>query len=294
MPKNIPTLLLDQYGKPGTSTCFLVKIVTKENGVFGFTTADFIINFNDGFGSIPYVPDEELRPQNIQSSADMTVDNTKLIGWFSDEIEQKVLSGAFDSGEISIYRVSYLRLAYGYEVVAFGRVGDIEFSTDAKEKRKIEFRSLTQQLIVNGNQFYSLTCRADFGDDKCGMPFEWHNGTIDLIPGENPFLTFKITGVSQPADYFELGVVNYLSGDNEGADLEVESWAADGTVKLSYPSPYPAGDGDSIRIRRDCGKTETDCINYDNIVNMRAEHLTPTEDQSLMVPGAYIKSQNSL
>lgn len=294
MPKQIPIALQLQFGKPGTSTCFLIKIVTKEDGIFAFTTADFVVRFNDGLGEVSYLPDEELRPQNIQSSADMTVDNTKLLGWFKEAVERKVISGAFDSAEITIYRVSYLRLAYGYEVVGYGTVGEIDYNSDGKSKRGVEFRSLTQQLTVNTNQYYSLTCRAQFGDSKCQMPLIWFAGTVQLIPNENAQLVFKVTGISQPAGYFELGVIHFDSGDNEGADWEIESWAADGTVKLSYLSPYPVANGTAVRLRKDCGKTETDCMSYGNIVNMRAEHLTPTEDQSLMVPGAYIKSQNAL
>lgn len=294
MQKNIPLLLIQQFAKPGTSTCFLIKIVTRENGIFGFTTADFLIRFDDSFGLVEYWPNEELRPQNIQSTADMTVDNTKLLGWFSDAVEKKVLSGAFDSAEMTIYRVSYNRLSYGAEIVGYGTVGEVEYSSDAKDKRKVEFRSLTQQLTVNTNQYYSLTCRADFGDDRCGMPFVWESGTVELIPGENPNLVFKVNGISQPADYFELGVLNAVDGDNAGADEEIESWGADGRVKLSYPLPYQMDDGVAVRLRKDCGKTETDCKNYGNIVNMRAEHLTPSEDQAVMVPGAYIKNQNAL
>lgn len=294
MAKNIPIALLDTFGKPGTSTCYLVKIVTREDGIFGFASTDFIVNFNDGLTLTAYQPDEELRPQNIQSSADMTVDNTKLIGWFNDAVERKVLSGAFDAAEITIYRVSYLRLSDGYEIVGYGTVGEVEYNSDAKDKRKVEFRSLTQQLVANTNQFYSLTCRADFGDDRCGMPFVWFDGEVELIPDQNAFLIFKVTGIVQPDDFFALGVLHVVDGDNAGADLEIESWDSDGNVKLSYVSPYVFVNGINVKLRQDCEKTETACIAYGNIINMRAEHLTPVEDQSLMVPGAYIKSQNAL
>jgi uncharacterized phage protein (TIGR02218 family) len=297
MAKNIPLQLIEALQKPGTSTCYLVKVKTKEDGIFGFSTADFTLRLDDGLGEVEYSPDEELAPRNIQSTADMTVDNTKLVGWFYDLVEQKVLSGAFDSAEITIFRVSYLRLNLGYEIVGYGTIGEIEYNTDSKDRRKIEFRSLTQQLIPNGNKQYSLTCRTQFGSEECGMPFVWHNGTAEKIPGENPYLIFKVLGVSQPDGYFELGVINYITGQNAGADLEIESWTqdgADGIVKLSYPSPYPVEDGDEVRPRQDCGKTETDCLAYGNIVNMRAEHLAPVEDQTLSVPGAYIRSRGSL
>lgn len=293
MAKNIPIQLLNEFGKRETATAYLIKILSRENTAYGFTSSDKIIRFNDGFGLVEYFPDEELSPQNIQSTANMTVDNTKLVGWFKQAIEQKVLSGAFDAGEVTIYRVAYLNIGAGAEIVGYGRVGEVEYNSDAKDKRKIEFRSLTQQLTVNGNLDFSLTCRAQFGDNKCKMPFEWNAGTIETIPGENPFLVFKVNGIARPENYFELGVINYIDGPNAGADLEIESWSANGLVKLSFVSPYAASNGTAVRLRKDCGKTESDCLAYGNIVNMRAEHLTPTEDRALMVPGAYVKSSGS-
>lgn len=293
MERLIPLLLINEYVKGG-STCFLVKVVTKEDGVFGFCTTDHTVRFNDGEGLIAYKPDEELRPQNIQSSADMTVDNTVLMGWFKEAMEQKVIAGAFDAAEITIYRVAYNRLDLGAEIVGYGLVGEVEFNSDAKDKRKVEFRSLTQMLLANTNQIWSITCRADFGDERCGMPFVWEAGTVELYPDEDDTLIFRVDGITRPDNYFELGVINIIDGPNAGIDLEIESWDSDGRVKLSYRAPYPLTEATNVRLRRDCNKTETDCKNYGNIVNMRAEHLTPVEDSSLMVPGAYIKSQNAL
>jgi hypothetical protein len=112
--------------------------------------------------------------------------------------------------------------------------------------------------------------------------------------GDNPYVQFTVAGVAQPDDYFQLGIIEFLTGQNAGATIEVETWLASGVVQTSFLLPFPASVGDTLRIRKDCGKTEADCIAYGNIVNMRAEHLTPVQDQSLMVPGAYIKSEGGL
>lgn len=290
--KQIPIQLLNSLKRPGRSTCFLVKVVDNENNVHGFTTLDAVVNFNDGIHQVAYAPNQEMRPQNIQSSSDMDVDNTELLGWFGPTVEQLVLAGKFSMAEITIYRVSYLRLSYGAEVVAFGTVGEIEYSTNAQGKRKVEYRSLTQQLKQTVNEQYSLTCRVPFGGEECGMPLVWEDATI--IDIEDNFLRFRVSGISRPDNYFTLGVVKFTSGNNDGAELEIESWTTDGWITLSFVTPYPIPNGGSVRIRQDCDKTEFACKAYGNIVNMRAEHLTPVQDQSLMVPGAYIKSQNAL
>lgn len=290
--KEIPIQLLTALKRPGRSTCFLVKIVDNEGNVHGFTTLDAVVNFDDGIHAAAYLPNQEMRPQNIQASSEMTVDNTELLGWFGPTIEQLVLAGRFSMAEITIYRVSYLRLSYGAEVVAFGTVGEIEYSANAQGKRKVEYRSLSQQLKQRVNDRYSLTCRVPFGSEKCGMPLVWENATIVNV--EDNFLRFQVSGITRPDNYFTLGVVRFDSGLNETAELEIESWTDDGWITLSFVTPYPIPLGGNVAIRQDCDKTEFACKAYGNIVNMRAEHLTPVQDQALMVPGAYIKSQNAL
>lgn len=291
--KNIPLQLLERMQRPTGSWAFLAKVVSRKDGsVYGFTTLDADIEFNDGIHTVVYDCSNELRPQNIQQDLTYEADSTDLLGWFNDELEKLVLAGRFDRAELTIYRVSYLHLEAGYEVMAYGTVGEIDFSPNAKSKRKVEYVSLKGQLEQTINDMYSLTCRTEFGSEECKMPFVWENGTVAGV-GSSPYLSFQIVGPSRPAGYFDFGVIDVLTGDNTGATLEVESWAADGRVKLSFLAPYPFKNGDTLRIRRDCGKTAADCKAYGNIVNMRAEHLTPVEDAGVMVPGAYIKSVNA-
>lgn len=291
--KTIPISLQDRLSRPTGSWAYLAKVVSKKDGsVYGFTTLDADIRFNDGIHDVVYDCSNELRPQNVQQDLSYEADNTELLGWFNKSLEKLVLAGRFDRAELTIYRVSYLHLEDGAEVIAYGTVGEIDFSPNAKSKRKVEYISLKGQLEQTINEMYSLTCRTQFGSDECGMPFVWENGTVANV-GSSPYLAFQVTGPSRPAGYFDFGIIEVLTGDNTGAELEIESWAADGTVQLSFLAPYPMKNGDTVRVRRDCGKTESDCKAYGNIINMRAEHLTPVEDAGVMVPGAYIKSVNA-
>lgn len=290
--KKIPTPLQVNLEKQGTSTCFLVKIVCKDGDALGFCSLDADLTFNDGEHNLTYDSAQELFPQNLQQELDYSVDNTDLLGWFNSTMETQVLAGKFDFAEVTIYRCAYLVLSSGVEVLAYGTVGEIDFMPTSDGKRKVEYRGLTQQLKTNVSQPWSLTCRAEFGDDRCGMPFVWYNGTVSAV-GDDPYTKFTTSGVAQPDDYFVLGVIEFLTGDNAGKELEVESWLASGIVQLSFLAPYPVAIGDTFRIRQDCDKTETSCKNYGNIINMRAESKTPVQDQAIMVPGAYIKSVGS-
>jgi len=287
--KKIAEALREAFLKPGTSTCFCIKLVSVEGEAFGFTTLDTDIQFDDGIHNIVYDSTQELSPQNIQQEAAYESDNTELTGWFNDVIEQMALAGRFDSAEVTIYRIAYLRKELGAEVVAYGSLGEVDFSQDNDGKRKVEYRGLTQQLQTKTIPLYSLTCRAKFGDDRCGMVFQWEAATVTSVT-DNPFLVLTVSGPAQIDDYFNLGVLEGLTGDNAGAQIEVETWNTTGEIKLSFMAPFAFKVGDTLRIRRDCNKTEAMCLAYGNIINMRAEHLTPVQDRSVMVPGANIKS----
>lgn len=295
MKTDIPILLLDALAKPGKSTCFLIKVKSKlTDAVYGFTTLDAAIRFNDGKDNILYRAHNVLNPQNIQASwAIGDVDNTELHGWFDDVIGQVVTAGLLGGAEITIYRVAYNHLSYGAEVVAFGTVGKAEFSASKQGSRKIEFRGLSDALSRKVSPVYSLTCRNEFGDERCGKQFIWEPATISEV--YNNLMAFKVTGVSRPAEYYNFGVVKFIDGNNANVQMEVESWEADGTVKLSFLTPYAITPTTEVWFRKDCDKMDTTCIDtYSNIVNFNGEHLTPVQDQSLMVPGAYIKSNNAL
>lgn len=294
MKTDIPITLLDALAKPGKSTCFLIKIKSSSVGVYGFTTLDAAVKFNDGRDELTYRPYNVLQPQNIQSSWDITEsDNTELHGWFDDAIAQLFTAGLFSDAEITIYRVAYNHLNYGAEIVAYGTVGRAEFSASKQGSRKIEFRGLSDALMRKVNPVYSLTCRNEFGDERCGVPFVWEPGTISEVFDNRR--SFKVTGISRPLGYYDFGVVLFKDGSNESVQWEVETWSSDGDVKLSFPTPYSFDVGTQVWFRRDCNKFDVTCIEvYNNIVNFNGEHLTPVQDQSLMVPGAYIKSTNAL
>lgn len=290
--KTIPIQLESLYQKPGRSTTFCVKVVSRSGNVYGFTNLDDVVRFNDGVHYVEYDPTQSLVPQNIQNVSSMEPDNTELHGWFSNTLKDLIAAGEFNSAEITIYRVSYLRLSAGAEVVAYGLVGTVEYSAAHSGNRKVEFRGLDEMLSVAQTDLYSLTCRNEFGDELCGMPFVWEDGTVTAV--DDARSRFTISGVARPDDYFVLGVVLFVDGENATATLEVESWTAGGDVKLSFPTQQNINVGDAVRIRRDCDKTWFSCKAYNNVVNMNAEHLAPVQDTSIMVPGAYIKSTNAL
>ena len=290
--KNIPIQLLNSLKQSGRSTCFLVRITDDDGGVHGYTNLNRVVHFDDGDGVVTYRAKYEMNPQNIQNTSNLDVDNTELEGWFDEVVTKLVLAGKFANAKICVYRINYLHPEFGAEIVSYGTVGKVDFSENRQGKRKIEWKSYSDLLKDKLNDQYSLTCRNEFGDDRCGMPFVWDAGSIADIQDNR--MRFQITGVTRPDYYYNFGVVEFLDGDNATYWMEIEDWTADGWLTLTFVTPFALTLGTAVRLRRDCDKLHATCVAYGNVINMNAEHLTPTENQSVMVPGAYIRSSNAL
>ncbi len=292
--KNIPIQLQTLYEQQTRGTCFLIKIVSQDGlRVFPFTSLDATIRYDDGDHNLLYHPTQALLPQNMQWTSEMESDNTELHGWFNAVVKAAMLSGSLNSAEITIYRVAFYHIGAGAEIIGYGRLGKVEYAANKQGKRKIEFMGLDHILEQASNPLYSHTCRWGYGDENCGMPFDWHNGVVTEVATGYPRTRFKVSGVTAADDFFNLGMALFTDGDNETADPEIDTWTSDGWVWLGWPTPANIEVGAAVRLRVDCDKTPATCKSKGNILNIGSEHLLPSQETAIMVPGAYIKSSNS-
>lgn len=292
--KQIPVALQSHLQEHATTWCYFMRIacVGKYAGVVrGFTSLDETLEYDDGQGAVLYKSDNGFMPAQFQRAADFSVGNTDLTGWVTDEsiTEQDILSGIFDSAEVTIYRVNYMNLAAGHEVVDFGTLGETQFD---ENRWQCEFRSLMQQAKQPFGEGYSLTCRNQYGDALCKKPFEWVTATVTGV-AEDATLVIQCDALTQDEGFFAPGVLEATSGGNNGADMDVDEFLDGGFVRLALAMPLPFEVGDTIRIRRDCDKTFETCKARDNHLEFNGEHLTPVADTGLAVPGAYVVQQGA-
>lgn len=291
--KSIPIALQSHLDQDATTLCQLVRVETKDGEVLGFTDLDADVIYDDGNGSVTYVAENGFTPSRHQASADMAVDNAELSGVVQSGgiTEAQIRAGLFDYAKVRIYRVNYMDLTQGHEIIATGTAGETHFSANGW---RTEFRSLTQQLKQPISNLYSLTCRVPFGSAKCGKSFTWVSGTVTSV-GTNTRLTFTDSALTQADAYFDGGVVEWLTGNNAGAQMEVETHASD-TITHALPLAYAIQAGDTFRVRKDCSKVHDDADNgctfhwgTDWPLHFRGEPLIPVSDGgSNMAPGAQI------
>lgn len=313
--KSIPIALQNHLNEDATTLCLLTRVETKDGTVIGFTDLDEDVVYDDGDGAVTYSAENGFTPSRIQATADTGVDNGELEGITSDSgiTQQQIRAGLFDAARVKIYRINYMAPSNGHELVQYGRAGETTFSETGW---RTEFRSLMQTLKQPISVLYSITCRARFGSKfigegldstgqqyfeeahPCGKDFTWTSGTVTSV-GVNPKTTFSDSGLSPSSGFFEPGVVEWLTGNNAGHQMEVYSHvddSAENYVKLALPMPYAIEAGDTFRIRQDCSKlwddAEHGCLYHygtERKNHFQGEPDIPVADGGAnLIPGAQI------
>lgn len=291
--KTIPSALLTHKGLPVTTLCRLMKVVCKDGTVFGFTTLDIDVEYDDQTdtaGPVTYRSLTGAAPARISSAAGTGVDNTEFMGILADLealglTEEQVRAGKLDYADAWVYEVNYNDLTAGrHEIIARGKVGEVTISG---EGFSAEFRSLSQLLRQNTTQVTSLTCRAQYGSTQCGATLSWDAGTVSGVSISEGDRIFTDSGSAEVDDYYVPGVVRWLTGDNAGAEVEVEQYAS-GVFTLARPLYFPIVIGDTYEARIDCPKTVAGCKARGRFPNnFRGEHLIPVDREGeLLTPGA--------
>jgi uncharacterized phage protein (TIGR02218 family) len=312
--KTIPIQLLSHQALQTTTLCLLVKVdcVGAFAGtVIGFCSLDEDCYYNDGAGQVQYKSATGFIPKAIQLSAVEAVSNSQIPGVISSTgiTAQMVRAGLFDSAKMTIYSANYedvvslhprVLTSNRHEVEAYGRAGKTRYSRDTFA---VDFRDLLDFLKQAIGGLYSINCRARFGSKPigmggeqpeeryfCGKDWVWSNGTVSGL-GTEVDRQFSDDSLSADDDFYTVGVIQWLTGDNVGHESEIDLQTGDSggvSFDLSFSLPYAIQVGDTYRVRQDCDKTLVMCRDtHDNLLNRRAEDLIPV-DGSSMVPGAEI------
>lgn len=259
--RTIPVALAASLSSGRTSLCMLTKMRLKDGTTIAFTTLDATLTYTDGpDGPITYSPLNSLAMSEQVNSASMAVDNLIASGLIQigGITEQQIRAGIFNHARFWIYRVNYLDLTQGHYIWASGSTGETKFSENGFQ---VELRAKTQQLKQPISESYTLTCPVEYGSPACGKTFEWFDATVDAVDGAEPDRVFTVIGDSSwpGGQKFRYGVVRVVTGDNAGAEIEVESH--DGNdIELLLPMPYAFTPGDEIQIRIDCNKEARDIV----------------------------------
>jgi uncharacterized phage protein (TIGR02218 family) len=286
--KTISPAMKAHKAGPTTTLCKLMRLERTDGVVMGFTDLDINVMYDDGDGPVDYDASQGMLPSTISMQGALTVENAEVAGLLANLDTginpQDVRAGLYDYAKLRIYQVNYADLTMGHEWLGKGSLGECTIQDGQVIS---EYRGLAQPLQQNVCQLYSLTCRAQYGDAKCGATLVWTNGTV-TAQGADPTTQFH-TDLAAADNYYVPGAIQFLTGKNAPRTLEVIGFAS-GQVSLLLPLYYPPEPGDTFRIRIDCPKTQAGCTDPRRDrwpLYFRGEPLIPVADsQAIQTPGA--------
>lgn len=278
----------------------LVRIDCADGYQVALTDHDTAIVYDDGDGAVTYSPILSGLTSNIETDSTFSVDNGEISGAISSTpgegfTAQDILAGRFDGAECRVMTVNYNDLTQGHEMTGPGLYFLGEFKIRGL-KYTFELRSLAQVAKVDLTQKTSLTCRAVFGDARCGVDAValLLPGTVTSVEPTLPRLQFTDTGRAEADGFFVPGSVVFTSGANTGASAEVKRYISK-TIELTHPLPFDVQIGDGYSIRVDCDKKAATCRDaFTNLANFRGEPFLPVADgDSKTTPGGIIEPKES-
>src|SRR5574343_114744 len=192
------------------------------------------------------------------SFAASAVDLEGFIG-FAGVTRDKLASGLFDGATCYTFTTDFLNPVEDEQEdmkAIFGKVTLID------ERYTVEIMSLVDLLSQGTRDTYTAGCQKTLGGQEyggCGVDLAPLTVTapVTQVPASNQI---RLSSLSQPADWFGWGYVEFLDGDNAGlAAIRVDQHAADGTLTLMAAPYYTVTVGTSCRLIPGCRGRQEDC-----------------------------------
>ncbi len=206
---------MDTHLPQEVTTLAMATVITRTDDVkFYLTTSavDVQIDSGDGSGVQNYSASDGVTRTNIETDAEMNVDNLDVIGVF-DNVQLKeteLRRGLFDFADFKIFVYNHQDTTDGVIKVFRGQLGEVIISPQGFFQ--VQVRSLVQVYSKQTGEHYSKDCRADLGDIRC---------TVPIFPDFTPRLTALKLGDFHRASSSLVGTSNpamLVHGDNSAED----------------------------------------------------------------------------
>lgn len=195
--------------------------------------------------------------------------------------------GLFDGADFTYQRINMGSpgdTSAGAILMFGGRVAQVDYSnTVATFTVNSYLELLNFQLPRN---IYQAGCLNTLFDASCGLSqSSFPSGGTVSVPGL-PY-AFDFTGVAagQPANFFNLGKVQFTSGKNAGLWSSVQSHSVGGGISemaVFPPFPFAPQAGDTFVAYPGCDKQQVTCTaKFANGANFRAFPFTPQAETAL-------------
>jgi uncharacterized phage protein (TIGR02218 family) len=277
--KTISVALENHYAQGSTTIARCWKATRRDGEILTVTTCanDLLV---DG---LVYRSSESFTPKAISQEATAAVVNTEVEGALSEDMtEFDFEAGKWDGATVEVFEVNYRDLSMGKLWIATATMGDITVSRSAFNA---ELRGLSQVMQKPTGLQVLPTCFKQFGDSKCRVDLApiTVTGTLTSVVDRR---TFSDSSRAESDDYFGAGLVRMTSGEAEGEEIEVYSFASTQFV-THLPFKRNIAEGDTYEAIPGCRKRfNEDCkAKWSNGNNFGGAPKVPGPDRMLGLGG---------
>lgn len=260
------------------------EIVRTDGVVHRFTSHNTRLTFNGQ----EYSPVGYLDASASVAEQQLKVANREVSGYITADAitESDLRAGRFRDAAVTEFTVNWRFPYLGAKTQSVYYIADTNFDGE-QWKAQVEGLGYLLEQVIGGN--LNRNCEYKYGDIKTCMKDltgEQFNGTVSSI-----FISRRVfnTTLTNPRAYYNLGRVDWLTGDNAGLRVDVKAYAhgasgVNGRLYLWIPAAYRVQVGDTFTATRGCDGTETTCIARENIKNFGGHPDVPGTDYQLTTP----------
>jgi hypothetical protein len=214
-----------------TTTLAMAALITRTDGQkFRVTTSSesITLDIGDGDGEQVYSAEEGVSRTNIESDAELNVDNLDIVGIFDNVMlqETELRRGLFDFADFQIFVFNWADTTDGIIKIFRGQFGEVIVTK--QDFFQVQVRSMVQVYSKETGETYSKDCRADLGDIRCRVPLFWDSEE----PANKTDRTFPASHIA-PNVAYELGdfvTVPTAPSPNDCAIIQMNFEGADGAT----------------------------------------------------------------
>lgn len=281
----------DYFKETVNTVAYFMDIVCKNGDVVRINSTDRDIdtveelvpehiNFNNKGGVYTYKAGGYI-PSEYSYSSDGSVQKLDISGLAQNGFfDSKLVKNNFYEGaEIFISICNYKDLTKRVSL-SRGFIGNFEI--DSNGKFTCEYRGFSQKMNNSTAKLYSYDCRAELFDNQCKV-IEGNYVELGIIDEKVDNITYKISGLSNDADYYIGGKVVITSGEAKQLTVQVRDAKKidENTIQIEFIKSISISPktGDSLNIRPGCDKTLSTCISkFNNKENFRGEPFVPGDN----------------
>lgn len=269
-------------GATTLATCW--KISRADGAILGFTDHDRALRF----GGVAFEPQSGADGAAIESSADLSVDNTEIEGALvSDALSAEDLAaGLYDDASVEIWRVNWADVSQRM-LLKRGTIGEV---VREGSRFRAEIRGASHALDRTVGRLYQRRCDAILGDARCGVdlaaPAYRGAGAVAAILDDQRFIASGLQSFA--GGWCAQGALQWTAGANAGTRGSVKAQdknPSGDAITLWLPAGRPIAVGDAFTLTAGCDKRAATCKGkFSNLINFRGFHLIPGNDFAVSYP----------